>query len=57
MSKIHDVSVAFESYSSGEVNITQLEQEVKEIVSELENDLLITSEALAVCEEEGAGFG
>ena len=57
MSKIHDVSVAFESYSNGEIDISELEQEVKDIVSDLENELLISSEALAVCEEENAGFG
>lgn len=52
MSKVHDVSAFFESYANGEIDIIQLEQEVKDIVSDVENELLITSEALAVCEEE-----
>jgi hypothetical protein len=54
MSKVHDVSAFFESYANGEIDVTQLEQEVKDIVSDVENDLLIASEALAVCEEENA---
>lgn len=54
MSKIHDVTTLFESHTNGEVDINELEQEVKDIVSGLEEEVTITSEALSVLEEEQA---
>lgn len=54
MSKIHDVTTLFESHTNGEVDINELEQEVKDIVSGLEEEVTITSEVLSVLEEEQA---
>jgi hypothetical protein len=52
MSRVHDITALFESHSSGEIDINDLEQEVKEIVLELEEELTVTSEALSVLDED-----